>query len=520
VDDATERPERGDHPDDSFPRRRDVHGKGNGSHGKDTGDGSDHPHRWRRWVAIGAAVVLVAVAGVSALAFWRLNQNITKVDVSSDLGTDRPTQAPEATEAVNILLIGSDTREGEGNDAYANTSGQSEPHSDTNLLVHLSADRTWATVVSIPRDSMTPAPPDCSADAPKEQWVDRQWNHNFSMGGTGCLIRTLEGNTGVFIDHYAIVDFVGFKDMVNALGGVEVCTPEAIDDPTTHLVLEPGRHVLDGRVALQYVRARKGLGDGSDIGRIGRQQAFLSSVAQKATSTQLLFQPTKLYGFLDAATKSLTTDPEFSLGTMKDLAESVRGIGLDNIEFITVPNEVYAPDPNRVQWQESADVIWESLREDRRLSEDADPSATPTPTEEPLTVSPDEISVVVANGSGATGLAGQEAEALRVQGFADVTTDNAAYRTGTLVEYPSGMEEAARTVAAAFPGATVEEASEPIGGVIRVTLGAGSESVVEVPNRLGSAPLPSQPITAPDPAPGASPSIEARTADQDICGDD
>ena len=510
MDDAPERPEQGDHPDDSSGRGRDL----------GAGPSDRRPRRWLRLVAVATAVVLVAAAGIAAVAFWRLNQNITKIDVSSDLGTDRPSGAAHATDAVNILLIGSDTREGDGNDAYANTSGQSAPHSDTNLLVHLSADRTWASVVSIPRDSMTPAPPDCTADAPKDQWVTRQWNHNFSMGGTGCLIHTLEGNTGVFIDHYAVVDFAGFKDMVNALGGVEVCTPEAISDPTTHLELTPGRHVLDGRVALQYVRARKALGDGSDIARIERQQAFLSSVAQEATSTRLLFQPAKLYSFLDAATKSLTTDPEFGLGTMKDLAESVRGIGLDNIQFLTVPSEPYPADPNRVQWQDSADLIWESLREDRPLVEESDSKATPTPSESPLTVSPNQISVVVANGSGATGLAHQTVEALLVQGFANATTDNAASRTGTLVEYPSGMEEAARTVAAAFPGAKVQEASDPIGDAIRVTLGAGSEAVVEVPNRLGTDPIPSASITAPSPEPSATPSIQSRTADQDICGTD
>ena len=118
----------------------------------------------------------------------------------------------------------------------------------------------------------------------------RQWNQNYAIGGTGCLIRTLEGNTGVFIDHYAVVDFRGFKQMVDALGGVKVCTPVAIDDAHTHLQLTAGKHTLDGRQALQYVRVRKSIGDGSDLQRINRQQAFLSSVIQKATSTQLLLR--------------------------------------------------------------------------------------------------------------------------------------------------------------------------------------------------------------------------------------
>ncbi len=491
---------------DPFPTRREVHGRAAGASGP-----------WRRRVIVGLVVVLALGGAGAAWATWHLNSNITKVDVSDAIGTDRPTRAPQATEAVNLLLIGSDNRTGEGNDTYGEVAEDPGQHSDTNLLVHLSADRTWATVVSIPRDSMTKAPPECSEDAPKDQWVTRQWNHNYKLGSTGCLIRTLEGNTGVFVDHYAVVDFRGFKSMVDALDGVEVCTTEAIDDPNSKLQLAAGSHTLDGEQALAYVRTRKSVGDGSDLGRIKRQQAFLSSVAQEATSSRLLFQPTQLYGFLDAATKSLTTDPGFGLGTMKDLAESVRGIGLDNIEFLTVPNEPYPQDPNRVQWQDSAEVIWESLREDRRIGEEADPEATPSPSASPLTASPADISVQVLNGSGASGLAGQAGAMLAVQGFAVTGTGNAAEAAkGTLVEYSAGQEEAARTVAAAFPGARLEEAGG-LGAVVRVTLGPGAKNVVEVPNRTGSDPLPTPTVTAPSPAPSPTPTIEARTADQDIC---
>ena len=137
--------------------RRDLHGG---------------PRRtWRTWAVVAVVTVLVVVLGGTAYAAWRLNANITKLDVSAAIGTDRPTQAPEAAEAVNILLIGSDTREGAGNDAYADRDGTlgGGAHSDTNLLVHLSADRSSATVVSIPRDSMTPAPPECSRDGTQER---------------------------------------------------------------------------------------------------------------------------------------------------------------------------------------------------------------------------------------------------------------------------------------------------------------------------------------------------------------
>jgi LCP family protein required for cell wall assembly len=512
VDDATERHE-GDHPDDFQPRRRDLHGR---ESRRAAGTGDDAPLPWRRRVIIGVVAALVLAAGGVGIVVWRLNANITRVDISAAVGSDRPTVAEEAQGAVNLLLVGSDTREGEGNDAIGSVPDDPGQHSDTNLLVHISADRSWATVVSIPRDSMTLAPPDCSSDAPESQWVTRQWNHNYAIGGIGCLVRTLEGVTGVYIDHYAIVDFRGFQQMVDALGGVEVCTSEPIDDPNSGLRLSAGTHTLEGEDALAYVRARKTIGDGSDLGRITRQQAFLSSVAQEATSTKLLFQPTRLYSFLDAATRSLTTDPEFDLGTMNDLAQSVRGIGLSNIDFITVPNEPYPGDPNRVQWQDSAEVVWESIREDRRVNEETGATATPTPTETALTISPADIPVVVLNGSGAAGLADQAAAALRVQGFASVGSgnDQSAAADGAVVQYSGDNEEAARTVAAAFPGATVEEAAG-LGDTIQVTLGAGAPEVVEVPNRLGSDPLPSQPVTAPEPSP--APTITTRSADQDIC---
>ncbi len=314
-------------------------------------------HTRRRRVLAGLGVfVLVVVIGLG-VAWWRLEGNISRLDVSKDLGT-RPTAAAGP---LNILLIGSDNREGEGVPGASLSSGA---RSDTTLIAHVSADREHVTVVSVPRDSMVPAPPNCKNSTPKDEWVVQQWNAMFSIGGPACLITTIEGNTGLRMDHFAVVDFRGFRDMVDALGGVPICAPEAIDDPKAKLKLSAGRHVLDGTQALGYVRARKTLGDGSDLGRIARQQAFLSSVVQEATRTSLLVRPDKLFGFLDAATKSLTTDEQFDLGTMKDLASSVKDIGVKNIQFITVPVQEYPADPNRVEWAPSADVLWQTLRDD------------------------------------------------------------------------------------------------------------------------------------------------------------
>ena len=464
------------------------------------------PPTRRRRILVIVGVVALVVAGGAGYAWWRLEGNISRLDVTEDLG-DRP-QVAEGP--LNILLIGSDNREGEGVPGASLTSGA---RSDTTLIAHVSADREHVTVVSVPRDSMVPAPPNCSTTVPKDQWVDTQWNSTFSVGGPGCLIKTIEGNTGLFINHFAVVDFNGFRDMVDALGGVPVCTPEAIDDPKAKLTLSAGRHVLDGEQALGYVRARKTIGDGSDLGRIKRQQAFLSSVVQEATRTSLLLRPDRLFGFLDAATKSLTTDEEFGLGTMQDLASSVKDLGIKNVEFLTVPVKDYEADPNRVAWAPEAEDLWQTLRDDGVLGEEPTPGASASA--EPLTVSPSGISVEVVNATGVQGLASEVAAALEVQGFADVATSSTAERpNGVVVEHGTGQEEAARTVAAAFEGARVRVNAE-LGDTVRVTLGAGAPTVQEVPNRTGSSPLPTPTVSAPSPSPTAT--IETRTADQDIC---
>lgn len=466
--------------------------------------------RWLRKLAWAMVAVLVVAIGATVYAYFKLNGNITRISVDDAVGTNRPTAAAGA---LNILLLGSDTREGDGNTNYGDGSWEPGAHSDTTLVLHLAADRTSATVVSIPRDSMTLAPPECSATAAKSTWTVRQWNKNYSLGGPGCLIRTLEELTGLYIHHFAVVDFNGFKGMVDALGGVPVCTKDGIKDVRANLDLSPGRHVLNGEQALGYVRARYSLGDGSDLGRIKRQQAFLSSVAQEATRTSLLLRPDKLFGFLDAATQSLTTDESFSVGTMQDIATSVKSLGINKIKFVTVPTRSYQPDPNRVEWTEGANAIWQALKEDRPVNSTPKPKPTPTPTDSsPLTVSPTKISVTVINASGQSGLAASAASALRVQGFANVGTGNAALATQpAVVRYATGSKEAARTVAAAFPGATLEEVAG-LGATIQVVLGPEAPAVVEIPNRVGTDPLPT-----PSATPSPSTTIEERSADQDIC---
>ena len=208
---------------------------------------------------------------------------------------------------MNILLMGSDTRADlEDASEFGGTGGDmGGARSDTTLLVHLSADRKSAIAASIPRDSMVKIPNCDDPDATLEGAETRMFNSAFSIGGPACTVRAVEQNTGVSIDHFAVVNFEGFQAMVDALGGVDICVAEDASDPKTHLDLKAGTHHLGGRDALRFVQSRKGFGDGSDIGRIGRQQDFLSAVAREATDAKLLLRPDRLLGFLDAATKSL-----------------------------------------------------------------------------------------------------------------------------------------------------------------------------------------------------------------------
>jgi len=485
----------------------------------------DHRHPWVRRGIFAVAALTVAALVLGIAAYVKLNGNISRLDITSALG-ERPEQkatvdANTNLKALNIMVMGSDSREGTSLGKQQTEYGVYGARSDTNLVVHLSADRKSAIVVSIPRDSMTKAPRDCKKPEDKvEGGVVRQWNSNFTLGGPACTIRTFEGLTGIYVDHFVVIDFRGFESMVNALGGVTVCTPEPIDDKDSHLVLPAGRTKVNGKQALGYVRVRKTVGDGSDLGRIDRQQAFLSSVIQEATRSSLLLRPDRLFRFLNAATQAMTTDNQLNVSEMRDIAQSVARIGTDQIRFVKLPTEPYAGDTNRVQWKDSAETIWTAMREDKPLPGTKVPSGTTSgtasPTSKPLTVSPDDIHVRVTNDSGVSGLAKQAAAELTVQGFKvdGYLTGSGTVTKGVVVRYGPGMEEAARTVAAAYPGAQIRE-DELLGSTLELSMGLGAAPAVEVPNRLGTEPLPKPSVTAS--APSSSETIKARTANQDIC---
>ncbi|MEV5262074.1 LCP family protein [Streptomyces anulatus] len=325
---------------------------------------------WLRWTALAASFLVLVAAGAGWWLYKKLDGNITTdTSAAAELKAyekERPT--PVVMDAQNILLIGSDSRAGD-NSEYGRDDGGSQ-RSDTTILLHLAADRKSATAVSLPRDLMVEIP-SCRTDDDKETRKQfTQFNTAFELGGTACTIRTVERMTGIRIDHHMVVDFNGFKDMVDAVDGVEICLKEPIDDKDAHLELPAGRQTLNGEEALGYVRARKTLGNGSDTERMERQQQFLGALVNKMQSNGVLLNPTRLYPVLDAATKSLTTDPGLdSLRDLYDLVRGMRNVPTEQVQFLTVPRQPYRNNVNRDELVEpDAGDLFKQLREDRPVA--------------------------------------------------------------------------------------------------------------------------------------------------------
>lgn len=337
-----------------------------------SGDGLRRRRRRRRLRRAGIVVAVLAVgaAGVGWAVYAKLDGNITSDEAAAaELARyekERPTSLVRG--AQNVLLIGSDSRSGDGNARYGRDSGTER--SDTTILLHLAAGRDSATAVSLPRDLMVDVPDCRRPDGSRTEPVLAQFNYAYEVGGSACSIRTVEKLTGVRIDHHVVVDFQGFKELVDALDGVEVCLRKPVDDKDAKLKLPAGRVTLDGEQALGYVRARKSLGDGSDTDRMDRQQRFLGALVNKVQSNDVLLNPVKLYPVLDAATSSLTTDPDLaSLRGLYDLVRGLRGIPTERVQFLTVPRESYAGDANRDQLvQPDAEKLFTRLRTDEPVA--------------------------------------------------------------------------------------------------------------------------------------------------------
>jgi LCP family protein required for cell wall assembly len=368
---------------------------------------------------------MLVVGSLGAYGFYaQLDGNLNVVNAFGGLKNRPPAGA---TGVENILLLGSQTRDGQvgGRGLFGTDPGTDL--SDNLILVHLDASHTHATVVSIPRDlqvyepacksrfgsAIVPAIPDAIIDGAMNQ------------GGPACAIATVEHLTDIRIDHFVRFTFNSFRDMTDILGGVEVCLRQAVNDPYSHLHMSAGRHLVTGNEALAFVRTRHGVGNGGDLGRIELQQQFISSLIQKIQSNGTLTNPLKLFDIAKVATNSLTVDP--GLGSISALLKQgygLRSLHSSNVTFITMPNTVDPTNINRLLTvQPAADDLWQMLKAGQLWR-----GKLPT-------TSPSQVNVTVLNGTGQANLASTTATELRKLGYNVTTTGNAAATASTTVTY-------------------------------------------------------------------------------------
>lgn len=423
-----------------------------------------------KWTAGVGALVLVAGCGGAYYAYQHFNGNLSSVEVKLGSEAERP---KAATGALNILVIGTDSRKGLGRE-YGDEG--SEGHADTTLLFHISKDRSNATVLSIPRDLMVPIP-ECENAAGKKIPAESRAMFNTSLGQNGrdpgCTWKTVEKMTDIHIDHFVMVDFEAVKTLSTAVGGVEVCAAKDINDKDSHLKMSKGRHVVQGEEALAFVRTRHAVGLGGDLTRIPLQQQFISSMIRKIKSSDTLTSPTKLWNLADAATKALTVDSAIkSVDKLKDLALDLSGVNTQNITFTTVPVLDDPKDENRLVLNDKdAAQLFAMVAADRSLTQVAGapaeaPAATPTAAPAPVPAAPQvdaaAVKVTVRNGTGTTGQAGKAVTALEGKGFTQAASgkDATAVATST-IGYPRGRSDQALALAAALglPAETAKESS-------------------------------------------------------------
>jgi len=307
--------------------------------------------------------------------------------VSPTAGTSAgPTDLSDGKD-INILLMGSDARDGKNGDIGGHVA--EGMRNDTTIIMHIAADRSRIDLVSIPRDAQVTIPTCKLFDGTTVKGWKADFNVAFANGGrhgnpaeaAACTINTVQKLTGLTIDHWAVVDFAGFEDMIDALGGVPMCIPEKIVSKKARLNLKPGPHVLTGKQALGLARMRTAeVGDvsGSDLQRIARQHQLLRQVSRVVLSKNLLTDAGELTQFLKAAASALTMDTELAdTRYLLGLAFSLRNIHPSSINFYTVPWKL-TDDYLNVIILKSAGTMWKELRADKPLTAVGDDSAGKT----------------------------------------------------------------------------------------------------------------------------------------------
>lgn len=321
---------------------------------------------WRGLAVVLAAALMVAGYSVVSIGTQLKTGGIQLTDSNGKaITTPADLKGP-----INMLLVGSDTRAGQGGGFGT---GITSNLADVIILLHVSADRKNAVALSFPRDLMVPWPA-CPSTSGGSGYLPQslgQINATISNGGPGCTLLTVESITGLTIPYLAMINFKGVIEMSNAIGGVTVCVANPIHDTYTHLDLTAGMHTLQGLQALQFLRTRHGIGDGSDLSRISNQQVFMSSLFRKVKSNGVLTNPVYLYSLANAAARNMTLSSNLTdLNVLVGMAGAFRHVSPDNMTFLQAPSMGGLPAPNQGRVQlipDQAQVIFDKLKNDEPL---------------------------------------------------------------------------------------------------------------------------------------------------------
>jgi LCP family protein required for cell wall assembly len=460
-----------------------------------------------RWVA-GAAVVIVAAGTLTAYLKYRaVYDSITRVTVPSTALGHRP--PVYSTNSMNVLVYGDDSRAGlTPHEQYVLRTGHDQSNNtDTIMLVHISPGRHRVTVMSIPRDTMVPVYQCGSGPGYTGQQADPngavQINALLQIGGPTCLWKTVEQVTGIRIDHFIGIGMLGFVKVVDDLGGVNVCVPFNVNDPVSGLNLNSGEHHINGIQALAFWRTREDIGNGSDLERIQRDQFMSAQVVKGVLNSGLLSNPIRLVNVITDAAASMTTDSGMTVSDLMQIGESFRNLSSQNVQFITVPNQPWTQDANRVQFlQPQASQVFAAIARDITVPK---VSTTPAPTggAQVLTTSPANVKVEVLNGSGVSHIATEAAAGLTSRGFDVTGTGDApsfAY-TDSVIEYSSAADMAAvNTLKKELTNVTSLQVASLTTGTVELILGS---------HFTGLAP---SPVTRVTPQASATPSAQQTSA--------
>lgn len=435
--------------------------------------------RWGMRAVTTLSMVVLASAGIGHTVMTSLDADITRVDPFKDMKN-----RPQAGHGMNILLVGTDGREKISKEERRKYRlGGAPCHcTDTIMIVHISEDRKRASVVSLPRDSYAVTPTHVDGVSGKRHHGHPvKLNAAYAEGGPQLTVRTVESMTKVKIDHYLEVDFTSFMKTVDVVGGVPICTADPLKDSYTGLNLPPGRHMLAGGQALQFVRARH-VDGASDLGRMKRQQRFMAALVERLTSSGILLNPMKFRDLTRSVLGSVRADKGFGTDQMLDLGRAMRNFSPSSSEFTTVPigRMGYAVKGvgSTLKWDaEKSERLFNALRQDQPLS-----VHRPRGAARIVPVAPQQIRVQVENGTRTPGLGRRVDAALASTGFRTTRTPvNTAARDvrRTVVAYDPRWDRSARSLAAALPGSELRVV-KGLGATLKVIAGPDFERVRKV----------------------------------------